>query len=161
MKQAKRDVERLMEAINRLEVAVKSHRIRLVKWHTDFPEEFPKIRHAIAILDPKAAKNLRGMDIDRWCSLPGVDLEDQRQIISIAKVILANRVPDQSFELRVRSKAPGHPLLLVKRLYNQFATEEDVFKYARLWGNPEKIFVTATKPSFRIVWVFDRERVGW
>ena len=46
-------------------------------------------------------------------------------------------------------------------LYYLFATEEDLFKVAHLWGNPDKIFVTASKPSFRIVWVFDRERVGW
>ncbi len=161
IKQARRDVNRLKEAIKKLDLAVKSHQVRLVKRHTEFPEEFPKIRYAMAKLDPQAAQDLKGMDVDRWCSLPGVDLEDRKQIDTIAKVILAKRVPDQSFELRVRSKAPGQPLLLAKRLYYLFATEEDVFKIAHLWGNPDRIFVTASKPSFRIVWVFDRERVGW
>ena len=150
MKQAGRDGNRLKEAIKKLDLAVKSHQIRLVKRHTEFPEEFPKIRYAMAKLDPQAAQDLKGMDVDRWCSLPGVDLEDRKQIASIAKLILG-RVPGQSFELRVRSKAPGQPLLLAKRLYYRFATEEDVFKIAHLWGNPDRIFVTASKPSFRIV----------
>lgn len=161
MKQASRDGNRLKEAIKKLDVAVKSHQVRLVKRHTEFPEEFPMIRYAMAKIDPQAAHELKGMDVDQWCLLPGVDLEDQNQIDSIARVISANRVPGQSFELRVRSKAPGRPLLVMKRLYYRFAKEEDLFKYAPLWGNPDKIFVTAAKPSFRIVWVFDRERVGW
>ena len=161
LKKANRDSNRLGEAIEDLVRAGKSHQVRLVKGHTDFPEEFVMIRKAMERLDNRAAQDLRGMDVDRWCLLPGVDLEDLKQIDSIAKAILASRVSDQSFELRVRSKAPGHPLLLMKRLHYRFATEEDLFKYAQEWGNPDKIFVTASKPSFRIVWVFDRERVGW
>ena len=70
LKKANRDSDRLGKAIEELVRAGKSHQVRLVKGHTDFPEEFVKIRQALAKLDSRTAQDLRGMDVDRWCSLP-------------------------------------------------------------------------------------------
>lgn len=161
LKKVVRAADKLGDAIQSLRKAVASRRIRAVKYHTVFPEEFSKIRQAMVKFNSKAARELKGMDVDRWCESPGVNIEDPRQVDMIAKLILVSREMDQCYELRCRSKALGRPLRLMRRLYDIFPSWDRVIECADRWGSPDKIYVAATKPTWRVVWVFDRETVGW
>ena len=153
--------DKLGRAIQNLKKAIGSGRIRVTRYHTDYPEEFFKIRQAMAKFNPKAAQQLKGMDVDRWCDWPGLALENPLQVNLIVKLVLANREEDQSYELRYRSKSAGRPLLLMKRFYDRFPSEDQVIDYAGRWDSPDKIYVAVAKTTWRVVWIFDRETVGW
>ena len=153
--------DKLGGAIQNLRKAIGSGRVRVARYHTDYPEEFYKIRQAMAKFNPKAAQQLKGMAVDRWCDWPGLELENPLQEDLIAKLVLASREQDQSYELRYRSKSAGRPLLLMKRFYDRFPSEDQVIDYAGRWDNPDKIYVAVAKPTWRVVWIFDRETVGW
>ena len=150
----------LVGTIKGLQESVTSRRIRVVRHHTHYPEQFLKIREALARMNPKAAKELRGMEVDSRCEWPGLELVDQHQVDSIAKLVLLSQEENQFYELRCRSSAPGRPLKLMD-LFPDFPTEEDVVTCAELFKRPDMIYVTAAKPTWRIVWVFDREIEGW
>ena len=152
--------DKLGIAIQNLRKAIGSGRVRVARYHTDYPEEFFKIRQAMAKFNPKAAQQLKGMDVDRWCGWPGLDLENPRQAELIAKLVLTSRELDQTYELRCRSKFAGRPLRLMRR-YDRFPTEDQVIECAGRWGRPDKIHVAVAKPTWRVVWIFNREWVGW
>ena len=59
LKKVVRAADKLGDAIQGLRKAVTSRRIRVVKYHTGFPEEFSKIRQAMVKFNPKAARELK------------------------------------------------------------------------------------------------------
>ena len=131
-----------------------------MRQHTDYPEQFLKIRESLARTNPNAAKELRGLEVDSWCEWPGLDLIYPHQVDSIAKLVVLSQEENQSYELRCRSWVIGRRLKLMD-WFPDFPTEEEVFICAELFKRPDKIYVAAIKPTWRIVWVFDRETVGW
>jgi hypothetical protein len=76
----------------------------------------------------------------------------------MAKLILAIRVPEQEFELRYSSNLPGRPRLRMTHPTG-FPTREEVALEAEAYKRPEKIYVVALRPTWRVVWVFDRDDV--
>jgi len=152
--------KRLGGAIKGLHQDVKSRRVRVAEHHTTFPEEFFKIREAMAWISPSAAEDLKGEMVDPWCEWPGLYAEEPRQVESIAKLILISRQPGQYYELRCRSSTPGRPLKSIRRYYN-FPTVDEVMRVAELLDFQEKLYLTAAKPTWRIIWTFDRDTVGW
>ncbi len=153
-----RAVKRLDAAVQKLSRAVCARQIKTVIARGQYPEEFAKVRDAMATLDPKLAKNLTGADVDPWCEWPGLDPEDRQQALRIAKLILAIRVPEQEFELRYSSNLPGRPRLRMTHPAG-FPTREEVAAEAEAYKRPGKIYVVALRPTWRIVWVFDRDDV--
>lgn len=152
----------LARAIKYLKESVESRRVLVVRHHTHYPKQFLKIREAMVRMNPKAAKQLRGREVDPWCEWPGRDLDlgDSHQVDAIAKLALLSWEENQTYELRCRSRAPGRPLKFMN-WYPDFPSEEDLFTCAEHFKRPELIYVTAAKPTWRIVWVFDRETKGW
>ncbi len=47
------------------------------------------------------------------------------------------------------------------RQFLSFPTREEVLIYAELFKHPERTYVTAIRPTWRVVWIFDRGTVGW
>ena len=111
-------------------------------------------------INPKAAEDLKGEMVDSWCDWPGLDAGEPRQVESIAKLILTSREPRQSYELRCRSSTPGRPLKFIRRYYH-FPTDDEVMRVAELLDLPEKIYLSAAKPTWRIIWTFDQDTLGW
>ncbi len=153
-----RSAKRLDSAIQKLSRAVCARQIKTVIARGQYPEEFAKVRDAMANLNPKVAKILTGADVDLWCDWPWLDPEDLHQVLRIAKLILAIKVPEQEFELRYSSNLPGQPRLRMTHPAG-FPTREDVAAEAEAYKRPEKIYVAALRPTWRIVWVFDRDDV--
>lgn len=151
---------RLGGSIEGLHQDVKSRRVRVAKHHTVYPEEFFQIREAMSWINPKAAQDLKGEAVDSWCEWPGLDMKDPRQVESIAKLILTSREPGQSYELRCRSNTPGRPLKLIRRYYH-FPTDDEVIRVGELLDLPEKIYLSAAKPTWRIIWTFGQDTLGW
>ena len=81
-----RAANQLVGTIRGLQESVASRRIRVVRHHTDYPEECLKIREALSRMNPNAAKELRGMEVDSRCEWPGLDPVDHHQVDSIAKL---------------------------------------------------------------------------
>ena len=162
LKDVTRAANQLARAIKGLQESVASKRVRVVRRHTHYPEQFLKIRQAMVRMNPEAAKQLRGQEVDPWCEWPGryLDLGDSHQVDAIAKLVLLSWEENQTYELRCRSKAPGRPLKFMT-WYPDFPSEEDLFTCAELFKRPGLIYVAAAKPTWRIVWVFDRETEGW
>ena len=150
----------MARAVDQLEKAVAADRILVVRQHTDYPKQFLKIKEAMTRLNPDAAMQLRGQEVDYLCEWPGVNLSDSHEVESMAKLIMLDKQEHQIFELRCRSKTPGRHLKLMM-WYPEFPPEEALFTNAQLFKRPEKIYVAAIKPTWRIVWVFDRETEGW
>ena len=164
LKDVTRAANQLARAIKGLQESVASKRVRVVRHHTDYPQKFLKIREAMEKMNPEAAKQLRGQDVDTWCEWPGryldLDLGDSHQVDAIAKLVLLSWEGNQVYELRCRSNTPGRTLKLMN-WYHDFPSEEVLFTNAELFKRPDKIYVAAAKPTWRIVWVFDRETEGW
>ena len=114
----------------------------------------------MAWISPSAAEELKGEMVDPWCEWPGLDAEEPRQVESVAKLILTSRQPGQSYDLGCRSSTPGRPLKWIRRYYH-FPTLDEVMRGAELLDSPEKLYISASKPTWRIIWTFDREPVGW
>lgn len=155
----RRATRKLGVAINVLHEQVRSERIRVVQSHGRYRREFVKIREAMAVFDGKGATNLNGDEVDYFCEWPGVDLEDPEQLERIAKLIPLDHVRNQEYELRCRLDKPGRPLMQARCL--AFPSVEEVESFALSWDLPKKIFVAATKPTWRVAWVFERQNGGW
>ena len=159
-----RDVRRataaLGMAVARLENAVKSGSVKVVEFHGKDIEGFIKVRDAMFIIDKKSAEELTGLEVDSWCNWPGVDTENPRQVLRVAKLIRLSKLPGQTFGLSVQSDAPGRPLKHMIRP-GKFPTEEDLRVLGRRMGGPQKVYVTASKPGWRKVWTFERDEVSW
>ncbi len=147
-------VEKLGSAIGTLQQEVSSWRIMTVDRHGFYRKEFLKVREAMATLDKEAAKELTGREVDRYVEWPGFDADNFQEVLRIAKLLLLAAVDEQVFELRIRSNAPGKPLVWVSRRL-KFPEQEAVMEVVQLPEKPRKIYVAATKPTWRIVWVFD------
>jgi len=153
-----RSAKRLDAAVQELSRAVRARRIKTVNTRGQYSEEFVKVREAMATLNPKVAENLTGADVDPWCDWPGLDPENRQQVLRIAKLILATRVPEQEFELRYSSNLPGRPRLRMTHPAG-FPTRKDLAAEAEAYKRPQKIYVVALKPTWRVMWVFDRDDV--
>jgi len=147
-------VEKLGSAIGTLQQEVSSWRIMTVDRHGFYRKEFLKVREAMATLDKEAAKELTGREVDGYVEWPGFDPYNFQEVLRIAKLLLLAVVDEQVFELRIRSNAPGQPLPWVSRRL-KFPEKEAVMEVVQLPEKPRKIYVAATKPTWRIVWVFD------
>ena len=154
-----RETRKLGTAINKLDEQVRTQRVRVVQSHRGNMQEFVKIRAAVASIDQKGAKELDGDEVDYFCEWPGVDLDVPEQLEKIAKLILLNRDRHQKFELRCRLAKPGRPLMRARCI--EFPSLNEVQEFALAWEEPQKIYVAATRPTWRIVWVFERESGGW
>lgn len=155
-----RTAEALRLAIVRLGKAVDSGSVAVVENHGRYLEGFIRVREAMSSLDKIAAEELAGPEVDAWSRWPGLDHENPRQVLRIAKLILLSKVPDQVFGLSVQSNAPGRSLKPMTRL-DRFPTEEDLRALGSRMGGPVKIYVTASKPKWRKVWTFDPDNVVW
>ena len=158
------DVDRAAEAfrlaMGRLGNAVESRSVRVVEFHGRYLEGFIKVREAMSTLDKIAAEALTGPEVDSWTRWPGLDIDYPAQVLRIAKLILLSKVADQIFGLSVQSSAPGRPLKLMTQL-TRFPTEADLRAIGRRMGGPVRIYVVASKPSWRRVWAFEPENVEW
>ena len=155
----RQETRKLGTAITRLDNQVRSQRVEVVQRHRGNLQEFVKIRAAVASIDQKGAKELDGDEVDYFCEWPGVDLDDPEQLEKIANLILLNRDRHQKFELRCRLAKPGRPLMRARCI--EFPSLNEVQEFALAWEEPQKIYVAATRPTWRIVWVFERESGGW
>ena len=43
----------------------------------------------------------------------------------------------------------------------EFPSVEEVESFALAWDQPKKIYAAAARPTWRIVWVFERESGAW
>ncbi len=149
----------LGSAITRLGKAVLSGSVKVLEAHGRYPEVFAKIRDAMLTLDKQAAEELTGPEVDSWC-WPRLDIDIPHEVLRMAKLILLSKVPDQVFGLSVQSSAPGRPLKLMTR-QTKFPTEEELRVLGWEMGGPVKIYVVAFKPTWRKVWTFVPDDVGW
>ena len=79
---------------------------------------------------------------------------------AVAKLILRDGEENQCYELRCPCSVPGRYMKFLRRFW-EFPTVDDLHDCAQLFGSPEKIYLAATKPTWRTVWVFGREEEGW
>ena len=150
----------LGSAITRLGKAVQSGSVKVLEAHGRYPQVFARIRGAMLTLDKQAAEELTGPEVDSWCRWPRLDVDIPREVLRMAKLILLSKVPDQVFGLSVQSSAPGRPLKLMTT-QTKFPTEEDLRVLGWQMGGPVKIYVVAFKPTWRRVWTFVPDDVGW
>ena len=147
-------------AIEGLNKAVSAGRMVVVGQHTEYLKQFLATREAMARLNRDAAKRLRGQEVDHWCEWPGLNYLDSCEVEKMAKLIMLAQEEGQTYELRYRAAVPSQNTKLMNWSYD-FPSEESLHDSAELFRRPDKIFVAAVKPTWRIVWVFDRETEGW
>ena len=81
----------------------------------------------MARINPKAAEQLRGAEVDSWCEWLGLDPDDDiKRVNLIAKLILVDWDENQCYELWCRSGAPGRPLKFMRRFWGNFPTADDL-----------------------------------
>lgn len=154
-----RETKKLGTAIKKLDEQVRTQRVRVVQRHHGNMQGFVKIRAAVASFDERASRELDGSEVEYFCDWPGVDLDDVVQVGKIAKLILIDRDGNQEYELRCRLAKPGRPLMRSKSV--GFPTPQDVEEFSLAWDGPEKIYVAAARPTWRIVWTFKRGSGSW
>lgn len=154
-----RETDKLAKAAVALEGQVASERVRVVERHPRFSEHFIKVREALAALNPEEAEILEGSDVDDLCEWPAFDPEDPVQVKRIAKLVLLDREAGREYRLCHQLDKPGRPL--VQQPFLDFPSPDDVEEYALAWDRPLRIYAAVTKPTWRRVWVFRRERSGW
>ena len=161
LKDVKAATNHLASAIKELEDSVASRGIRVVRLHTACPKQFLRIRKVMAGINPKAAQQLIGTEVDSWCMWPGLRPDDDiSRVNAVAKLILVNWQENQCYELRCPSSVSGRYMKFLHRFW-EFPTVDDLHDCTQRYERPEKIYVAATKPTWRTVWVFDREEEGW
>lgn len=145
---------KLHDAIIELGNNVRVGRVMAVPEHGSCPDEYLKLKEAISKVDRESAAELTAREVDRWSQWPGIDTGDPQQVRRLARLILLlKQEPVQTFEVRCRSRALGRPLLLMGYA-SGFPSEEEVQWFASSWKEPGAIYVAVTKPSWRIVWIF-------
>ena len=154
-----READKLAKAVVALEGQVASERVRVVERHARYPEQFDRVREALAALNPEEAEILEGSDVDDLCEWPAFDPDDPVQVKRIARLILLDREAGREYRLCHQLDKPGRPL--VQQRFLDFPSPDDVAEFAMAWDRPLRIYAAVTKPTWRRVWVFRREPQGW
>lgn len=145
---------KLFEIIVKMEAAL----VRLSKdgvWGTTVRER--RIRDALRKLQKRLADVVSTKEIAEWCSLfPGLDLKVPGQIERLATTIWLSRIRDQTWEVRYRSAAPGHPMRLVVASLS-FPNIDLLEECYNLSGRPKELYVAAALPRWRVVWKISTE----
>ena len=93
-----------------------------------------------------------------WCGGFGdIRLSDQRLIKRLAVIYRLHRMSDQSWVVKYRAKAPGNPLITLFELI-WLPTANEVLGNPDMYGDHEVYYIGATRPKWRIVWKYRRER---
>ena len=93
-----------------------------------------------------------------WCGGFGdIRLGDPRLIKRLAEIYRLDGISDQTWVVKYRAKAPGNPLITLFELI-WLPTENEVLGNPDMYGDHEVYYIGATRPKWRIVWKYQRER---
>ena len=112
--------------------------------------EMPRIlREAVKRRDRRLAKNKSLTYLDAWLvDFTGLDWKDKKMVDRVANIYVLDNVPDQIWELRLRTKSPGRAYVCVKEM--GFLPGPEFLEQQRL--PPADYYIAARLPSWRIVW---------
>ena len=112
-----------------------------------------KLRQAVERHDANLGRNLRLKDLDTWAAnFTGINWFDGKMVKRVANLYVLGNIPDQTWELRYRSRLPGRPYVLVMVTADLPGPD-----FLEVHGLPlADYFIAARLPSWRIVW-----KISW
>ena len=112
--------------------------------------QIPRIlREAVKRRDSRLGKNLGLTYLDDWVmEFTGLDWQNSKMVKKVANLFILDHIPDQTWELRYRSKSPGRPYVLVMTIVD--LPRPELLKVHGL--PPAGYYIAATLPTWCIAW---------
>ena len=120
-------------------------------------EDARTLRSALLKIDRSVGRSADLLGLDQWLNTaPSLNWNNPLQVQRMAKIYILALVSDQSWDVRYRSRAPGHPLVFVAEL-SWFPTYDDLAVMVQGIGADVDFFVAATRPRWRVAWQYSAE----
>ena len=151
VKKLEKFVDKLHEASRRLAKRIRETEEKQREKDPDY-EWCRYLRDAISKLNKDLGKKVNLERLASWMpDIVTVDLSDPIQAKRVANLYLMDRIRDQVWELRYRSKKPGGGLLLLSE-YGKIPSQDDIDFFNEEYGSPLDYVIAAKLPSWRKAW---------